>query len=63
MFFEQSGNFLDVLFLVFLHFLPEGTTVGAVTGVILVVVFDAPERLVFLHHLLHEVIDMIIKHV
>ncbi len=51
-----------MVFFVLLPFLPEFLAVGTIAGVFLIVVLDAPERLVLFDELVEEIIHVVGKH-
>lgn len=51
-----------MVFLVFFHFIPKFFAVGAITCVVPVMVFDAPQAFLLLCKLEREIVDMVVQH-
>ena len=62
MFFDKTRKLFHRIFLIFRNTIPERLTRRAVSRVLHILIFNAPETFMFFSQLEHEIIDMIIKH-
>ena len=60
--FDELCKLLDVVFLVFLHFIPERGAFIAAACVFFVMISYAPQAFLLLDELAHKVIEMIVIH-